>query len=80
MDYSLLFWPEMFKTEVVSQDRDACLADQLVSWGNVFMGAPPPDNFYEVMEAASKVTGAFTSTECSDAADRILAQRKRNLH
>ena len=44
------------------------------------MGAPPPDNFYEVMEAASEVTGAFTSTECSDAADRILAQRKRNLH
>ena len=42
MDYSLLFWPEMFKTEVVSQDRDACLADQLVAWGNVFMGAPPP--------------------------------------
>lgn len=80
MDYSLLFWPEMFKTEVVSQDRDACLADQLVAWGNIFMGATPPDNFYEVMEAASEVTGAFTSTECSDAADRILAQRKRNLH
>ena len=55
----------------------------LINWllgGNVFMGAPPPDNFYEVMEAASEVTGAFTSTECSDAADRILAQRKRNLH
>ncbi len=76
----MLYWPEMFTTEVVSQERDKCLADQLVAWGNVFMGAPPPDNFYEVMEAASEVTGAFTSTECSDAADRLIAERKRKLH
>ena len=74
-----MMWPEMFKTEVVSQERDACLADQLVAWGNVMMGENPPDNFYEVMDAASKVTGAFTSTECREAADRILYERKRKL-
>ncbi len=73
-----LFWPAMFKTNVIDNDFDTCLAEQLVAWGNVFLGAPPPDNFYEVMEAASKVTGAFTSTECKETADRVLFERKRN--
>ena len=75
-----LYWPEMFRTNVIETNEDKCLANQLVAWGNVFMGATPPDNFYEIMEAASKITGAFTSTECNDAADKLLEKRKRNLH
>lgn len=75
-----LLWPEMFETNTVSADRDACLADQLVAWGNILLGAPPPDNFYEMMESASKVTGAFTSTECNDVADRVIFERKRKSY
>ena len=73
-----LFWPKMFETNIVSLNKDECLSDQLVAWGNIYLGIDePPENFYEMMEAASHVTGAFTATECRDAADKLIWERKK---
>lgn len=75
------YWPSIFKNRDVSiLPKEEVLAEQLVAWGNIYMGYEPPEgcDFYDIMDAASKITGAFTGTECSALADRILEQRKRN--
>lgn len=75
MTYS---WPECFKTEKLSDNPAHVLADQCVAWGNLHAGESAPDNFYEVMEMCSKVTGAFTHTEVSEAADRLIELLKKD--
>jgi hypothetical protein len=75
------YWPKIFAGKsVMDFDVSDLLAQQLIGWGNIVMGYQPPEkcDFYDVMEAASKITGAFTGTECKDAADRILAKRKES--
>lgn len=76
-----LYWPYEFEdgiTEFPSKTREEVLTMQLIGWGNVLMGNNPPDMFYEVMDAASEVTGAFTATECRDLADQLLWEKKKN--
>lgn len=75
------YWPSIFKGKDISTLKpEELLAEQLVAWGNVYMGYEPPEgcDFYDIMDEASKVTGAFTGAECSSLADKILDQRKRN--
>lgn len=75
----MIYWPNIFKGQVMSEmNTDDILAQQLVGWGNIYMGYPPPDNFYEVMDEASKYTNAFTGVECREAADRLLYMRKQS--
>jgi hypothetical protein len=72
-------WPEEFTNNVTNfldRDLDATLAMQLCAWGNVYMGAIRPDNFFEVMDGASKLTEAFTPEECHARANILLAARK----
>ena len=72
-------WPSEFKDNVLdfsTYEYGHTLAIQLCAWGNVMFGAQPPDNFFEVMDAASKLTGAFTPEQCSIQADILMMQRK----
>ena len=71
-------WPEEFGANVVDfsdYSVNHILAMQLLAWGNVFTGCPRPDNFFEVMDAASKVTNAFTPDQCKSLSDTILSNR-----
>ncbi len=42
------------------------------------MQYPPPENFFEVMDAASKLTGAFTPDQCQERCNVILADLKNS--
>jgi hypothetical protein len=70
-----LLWPDMFEKNILDFSNEmpkAVLAMQLVTWGNILMGCKPPKNFFEVMDAASKVTGAFTPNQCMAMSDNFL--------
>lgn len=61
------FWPAEFidnRTDFSEASLGQCLAVQLCAWGNILMGAEPPDNFFEVMDGLSKMTSAFTPDQC----------------
>ena len=73
-----LLWPDEFEqniTDFSAYTIPHVLAIQLCAWGNVFMQAKPPDNFFEVMDAASKLTGAFTPDQCRARCDIILNKK-----
>ena len=87
-DYAMpdvTMWPKIFQDPslIPTLSPDHLLADQLVAWGNVLLfGAETcPETFYEVMDACSHVTGAFTMTECKERSifvmDRLARERKR---
>ena len=69
-------WPDL----EITSDRDIMLGLQLLCWGLVQYGSEPPDNFVEWLDEAYKVTGAYTSVECLELADKILHERKRKEH
>ena len=76
---SLISWPECFMQNTLDFSNEAIedvLAVQLCAWGNVYMGVSIPSNFFEVMDAASKVTNAFTPEACRLRTDVLLAHRK----
>jgi hypothetical protein len=76
-----IIWPEEFKKNVLDFSEytiSEALAIQLCAWGNVFMQYPPPENFFEVMDAASKISGAFTPEQCRARCDVILAHLKNS--
>lgn len=71
----LLVWPDMFKNNVTDFSDigpRVVLAMQLVSWGNIMMGCEPPKNFFDVMDAASKISGAFTPDQCMARSDELM--------
>ena len=73
-----LLWPTEFDENVSdfsNYSNSDVLSLQLCAWGNVFAGAPPHQHFFNVMDAASKVTGAFTPEQCSAMFDIWLAQQ-----
>lgn len=81
MSYSSLCWPECFAkntTDFLDESVENVLATQLCAWGNVYMGVPVPDNFFEVMDAASKVTRVFTPDECKVLFNAIMTERRNN--
>ena len=53
------------------------LAAQLICWGLIQAGFPPPDDFAEYLDESCKVTGAWTYTECYDLGQSILAEMKK---
>lgn len=76
---SMISWPECFVNNTLDFSHEKIedvLAVQLCAWGNVYMGVAIPSNFFEVMDAASKVTDAFTPEACRLRTDIILAQRR----
>jgi len=71
-------WPEEIEANVLDFTNELpanVLAMQLCSWGNIFAGCPPHPNFFNVMDAASKVTGAFTPDQCNVAFDVWVSQQ-----
>lgn len=73
-----LLWPDEFAqniTDFSTYPIPQVLAIQLCAWGNVFMQETPPDNFFEVMDAASKITNAFTPDQCRARCDIILNKK-----
>ena len=64
-------WPDL----IVTENSDEMLGVQLLCWGNIQLGCEPPDNFVEWLDEVSKITGAYTSTECLNKADEILYKR-----
>lgn len=59
-----VYWPDIIKVpveDISKMDKNNLLAQQLICWGNIYMGYEPPDNFYDAIDAASKITGVFTS-------------------
>jgi hypothetical protein len=48
----------------------------MISYGNMYLGYEPPDNFYEVMDESSKITGAFTAVECRCEAETLSEKRR----
>lgn len=74
-----LCWPECFSlnvTDFLDEPVESVLATQLCAWGNVFMGVPVPNNFFEVMDAASKITQSFSPDECKLRYEGIMSQRR----
>ena len=70
-----LTWPVL---DFEDTSYKTVLGKQLICWGNIHLGAEPPDNFVEWLDEASKITGAYTATECRDAADKFLYETKRD--
>lgn len=74
-----LCWPECFALNTVDfedESLESVLAIQLCAWGNVYMGVPIPNNFFEVMDAASKITSAFKPNECKLRYEMLKEERK----
>lgn len=74
-----LCWPECFSqnvTDFLDEPIESVLATQLCAWGNVYMGVMIPSNFFEVMDAASKVTQAFTPQACKDRYEVLMSERR----
>lgn len=81
MSYSSLCWPECFAkntTNFLDEPVENVLAVQLCAWGNLYMGVPVPDNFFEVMDAASKVTQVFTPEECKSLFTEMMHERRNS--
>jgi hypothetical protein len=78
---SHFIWPSEFEKNVTDFSNykvTKALAIQLVAWGNVMMGLDRPDNFFEVMDAASKLTKAFTPDQCQARCDQLIEEYKNN--
>ena len=79
MSHASLCWPECFAknvTNFLDEPIENVLATQLCAWGNVYMGVPVPDNFFEVMDGCSKVTNVFTPEECKSLFQILMSDRK----
>ena len=75
-----LAWPECFAKNTLDfsdEPVENVLASQLCAWGNAYMGVPVPNNFFAVMDAASKVTQAFTPDECKNLFNEIMLERRK---
>lgn len=80
-DKDLFCWPECFSkntTDFSDNHVVSVLAVQLSAWGNLYMEIPAPNNFFEVMDAASKVTNVFTPDECRVLFKAIMAERRNS--
>lgn len=74
-------WPNCFSqnmTNFLDEPIEHVLAIQLCAWGNLYVGIPIPPNFFEVMNAASVATNAFTPAECKDLFNQIMSDRRHN--
>lgn len=66
-------WPELS----ISDDVEKMLSLQMQGWRCVQAGVSPPAGWVEWLDAASKITGAYTMPECQARADELIRQHRR---
>ena len=70
----------MYPSLRISSDKEEMLALQLFCWGLVQFGVAPPDDFVEWLDEVSEITGAYTATECSALADKIIYEKSKQRY